>query len=467
MDVPAKPPTRTIRRVLFEPPIGPLTIETLLAMPEDQWGFLRDQITDRRQQRPNEPLARCGRCGSGVFIRVDALHTRRPLFAHFKHPLLQCEWHHETPSVDDVRAIQYMGQQEGDLHRSLCNTLADLLRADPRCREVTVGTYRPPTEGQHGRYPDVYAELEGVTPVALEVQLSRSFAPEIAGRTLFYGKENVGLIWVLWGVDPNDPELPQSFRDIIRRHRGNAFLFNDEAMKASQKDKTLLLSCHWRKADGSPAKPRLVRLDDLTFPDRGLPYFDDRRSRALLQQGTDARLRWWQAAKAKPEQWYSRDRETAFFSPAWDSLRYHVPDIRDYRDALRKEGYDRGHIAAVIFRLLSIVRTAHDGEQRNLATRESGKNAVVAMLNTALHSSEYARYGKLFRSLITLTAARKLLTAESLWGHINTACATVRQIDEDHPMWRGAQWLFPEALDPLVRHELDSLGSLPDWAQPD
>lgn len=465
MDAPSKPLRRTIRAALFEHPIGPVTIDDLLAMPEDQWGFLRDRINDRRAEKPDDHLARCLLCGSGVFIRVDALHSRRPLFVHFQHPDLQCEWHRETTSpIDDARAAQYRGQQESELHRRLCNVLADLLRGDPRCQKITVGEYRPPTVTNHGRFPDVYAELDGFPPVTLELQLSGSFAPEIAGRSLFYGQEKVGLIWVLYGINPNDPDLPQSFRDIIRRHRGNAFIFDQAAMQGSLEAKTLLLWCHWKKADGSSTKSRLVRLDDLTFPESGLPYFDDTRSRALLQLGTDARKRWWEAAKAKPERWYSRDRETSFFNPAWDSLRYHVPDIRDYRDALRKEGYDRGHIAAVIFRLLSIAKTAHVGEQRNLATREPN---VVAMLNTALHSSEYARYGKLFRSMIILTAARKVLAAESLWDHINTACATVAQIDEDHPMWRGARWLFPEVLDPLVRHELDSLSSLPAWAQPE
>jgi hypothetical protein len=457
MDALSKPPRRTIRAALFEHPIGPVNIADLLAMQEDQWGFLRDRI--------NDPLARCLLCGSGVFIRVDALQTRRPVFVHFKHPDLQCEWHRDTTfPLDDARAAQYRGQQESELHQRLCNVLGDLLRADPRCNKVTVGEYRAPTVTDHGRYPDVYAELEGLRPVTLELQLSKSFAPEIAGRSLFYGKEKVGLVWVLYGIDPNDADLPQSFRDIIRRHRGNAFLFDQAAMQASVKAKTLLLWCYRRKADGSPAKPRLTRLDELTFPERGLPYFDDSRSRALLQLGRDARERWWAAAKAKPDQWYSRHRERSFYGPAWDSLRYHVPDIRDYRDELRKEDYDRGHIAAVIFRLLSIVRTAHDGEQKNLATREGGKNAVVAMLNTALHSTEYARYAKLFGALINHTAAKNLLTAHSLKEHIQAALESARQIEEGHPMWKAARWLFPEALDSLVRHELESLGTLPEWA---
>ena len=436
-------------------------------MQEDQWGFLRDRINDRRAEKHSQPFARCLLCGSGIFIRVDALHSRRPVFVHFKHADLQCDWHRDsTIPIDAARAAQYRGQQESELHHRLCIVLGDLLRADSRCNKVTVGEYRAPTVTDHGRYPDVYAELEGLTPITLELQLSKSFAPEIAGRSLFYGKEKVGLIWVLYGIDPSGANLPQSFRDIIRRHRGNAFLFDHAAMQASVSSKTLLLWCYRRKADGSAAKPRLIRLDELTFPDQGLPYFDDSRSRALLQLGKDARERWWAAAKAKPDQWYSRHQERSFYGSAWDSLRYHVPDIRDYRDELRKEDYDRGHIAAVIFRLLSIVRTAHDGEQKNLATRERGKNAVVAMLNTALHSSEYARYAKLVSALIDQTTAKNLLNALSLHEHIRTALNSAHQVEEGHPMWQAARWLFPEVLDPLVRHELESLGSLPNWAKP-
>jgi hypothetical protein len=150
---------------------------------------------------------------------------------------------------------------------------------------------------------------------------------------------------------------------------------------------------------------------------------------------------------------------------AWGSLRTCVPEIRLFRDQLwAEEEHTNGHIAAVILRLLSIIRTAYDGKQRNLATMHSGKSCCVSMLNTSLNSKEYARYGKLIRSLIILTAARKFLSAESLWAKINTACASVPQIEEDHPMWKAARWLFPEALDSLVRHELESLGSLPEWA---
>jgi hypothetical protein len=247
-----------------------VTIDDLLKMPEDQWGYLRDRINDRREENSDDPLARCLLCGSGVFIRVEALQTRRPLFVHFKHPDVQCEWHRDTTSpIDDARAAQYRGQQESELHRRLCNVLADLLRADPRCQKITVGEYKPPTVTEHGRFPDVYAELEGIPAMTLELQLSGSFAPEIAGRSLFYGKEDVGLIWVLYGVDPHAADLAQSFRDIIRRHRGNAFLFDQAAMKASVKAKTLLLWCHRKKGDGSPAKPKLVRLDDLHVSEEG------------------------------------------------------------------------------------------------------------------------------------------------------------------------------------------------------
>lgn len=462
-------PQRTVQAALFEGAVGLLSARELIALSEDTWGHLRDVITDRRVAEPDRYLARCLLCNSGVYIRSQALNgTRLPMFVHFKGEGLECPWHYATPmKLDDVRAAQYWGQQESELHRNLCSVLADLLRADPRHRHSTVGTYHAPTATQHGRYPDVYVELEGLSPITLELQLSKSFSPEIAARQHYYRQERVGLIWVLYGIDPADPDLPQAFRDIIRRHRGNAFLFDQEAMKASIEAGTLLLWCRSRNAEGELKAPRLIRLDELTFPERGLPFFDDCRSPVLIEQGAKARKRWWEALTAKPKNWWHGDRECDFFAPAYASLIRHVPKLREFKEELyQREGRGKGHIAAVIFRLLSIALTAKEGEDRNRATKHSGKGAMVSMLNTSVHSQEFSHYAELFETLLRSTAASRLLAASSLKTHLRDAKLKSPQVQAGHPMWQAAEWLFPEVFDPILREELDSLGSLPEWAVP-
>jgi competence CoiA-like predicted nuclease len=61
---------------------------------------------------------------------------------------------------------------------------------------VTVDTYRRPSIAARGRYPDVYAEIDGLGKFAIEVQLSKPFAPEIVARHIHYEAEGVALLWV-------------------------------------------------------------------------------------------------------------------------------------------------------------------------------------------------------------------------------------------------------------------------------
>jgi hypothetical protein len=462
-------PRRIVRAAMFEGTIGPITADELLAMDEDTWGHLRDIINDRRAADPQRPLAICLRCARALFIRAMKIAEKRlPLFVHFAHPELDCEWHvGKTISPDDARAAQYHGQQESELHRALCEKLAELLRADPRHRRSTVGDYHRPTESDHGRYPDVYAELEGVPPFTLELQLSRTFAPEIAARGRYYGREDVALIWVLYGIAPGDEDVPQSFRDVIRRHRGNAFIFDQGAMRASVEANTLVLRCFLKNRDGSFSRPRLVRLDGLTFPANGLPYFEDRRSPVLVGPAKEGRKRWLDAIAQIDLKQGRVGYKVPEFDPAYASLIRQVCGLREWIQAIwANERQPKHHFFAVMTVLFSIARTAHDGRDRNLATLHSGKGAMVAMLNTRLHADEYAPYATLIEAMLMGTSADRLLSTPSLPQHIRQAKDAAAQVLPGHPVWEAAVYLFPEVLRPIVREELESLGELPDWANP-
>lgn len=464
-------PQRTVKAAVFDGDLGPFTAAELMSLPEEAWGHLRDLISDRRAVQPENPLARCLLCKRGVFIRVQALGEQRlPMLVHFAEPGLNCEWHRATTiHPDAARAAQYAGQQESELHRNLCEAIARLLQADPRCKRTTVGQYHPPTESEHGRYPDVYAELEGLPPVTLELQLSRTLAPEIAGRGVYYQRERVGLIWVLYGISPDDANLPQSFRDVIRRHRGNAFLFDRAAAEASAKAGTLVLRCLRRKkSDDAFYAPKLVRLDELTFPDKGLPFFEDCRTPALLEPAERAREKWFDAiAEFDPKTAHVGMRSGAF-SRAWDSLRMYEPTIAAYkRELYSVERFAKDHIISVLLILFSIARTGFDGRERNLATAHSGKGSMVAMLNTRLHAAEFQEYAALIWFMLAHTAADWLLETKSLEQHIVRAAADApKQVLPGHPMWQAAQRLFPEVYDRVARSELGSLATLPAWACP-
>src|ERR1700739_355702 len=100
MSTPSQP-RRIIEAAMIEG-VGPIRARELLAMTDDDWGILRDRITDRRAGRPAGLVARCMMCGSKVFIKVRTIDQRkRPLFAHYKGGDPRCPWgHHSTVSMD-------------------------------------------------------------------------------------------------------------------------------------------------------------------------------------------------------------------------------------------------------------------------------------------------------------------------------------------------------------------------------
>ncbi len=220
-----------------------------MAMPSAQWEHIRFEITKRRQEDPvtaTRPLQALSRQrihqSSGDVIRSCAL-----LCAFFGREI-RLPWHHGSNlRPDEARAAQYLGQQESALHRWLCEQVAEIVSLDKRARDISVDTYRRATIEGRGRWPDVYFELEGLARFAIEIQLSKPFALEIAARQLFYNREGISLIWLFRDLDA---PLPQGFRDVITLQRGNAFTIGDEVLRDSREKRQLLLDCHLETVRG-------------------------------------------------------------------------------------------------------------------------------------------------------------------------------------------------------------------------
>lgn len=405
--------------------IGPVTAHDLVAMPEDSWGLLRDRITDRRQG--NDGLvARCLACDGCVYIRTARRRgVSLPLFAHYSGSDPSCPWYHgRNTAPDDARAAQYQGRQESDFHRLMCEQVAALVALDPRHVRHTVAEYLPPTETAHGRFPDVYVEWEGFGAFAVEFQMSSTFQTEISARCKHYEREGVPLLWILFGIDTKT-QVQQSFIDVIRRHRGNAFVLDPPAVEASKEQRTLVLNCYMRSGDGFDP-PKLVRFDELTIPRSKLPYHEDRIVTPLLAD-IEQRRRPWFSSLAK-----------------WD----HSAPLH---------GLERPQ-SLLVAAAFSIVAAAN-GKERNYA---SGHPNIRAMLNTYLHAGAFSGYTDLLTRLIGNTAMAGLLKAkvgEHLRRHRSEA-----QADERSPEWSMLRHLLPEALDPVVREELRYLDALPVWA---
>jgi hypothetical protein len=420
-------PQRIIEAAIIDR-IGAVTAHELLSMPDDRWGLIRDRITDSRHGK-DDLVARCMGCGGDLYIRTSKLRgIARPLFQHYTGSDPNCPWY-QGGNIDpnDARAAQYQGLQESLFHRQMCEQIAQLVSLDHRYLTHTVEAYLPPTENTHGRFPDIYVEWAEYGPFAIEFQMSGTFQTEISARCKHYEREGIPLIWVLFGID-TVVDLPQSIVDFIRRHRGNAFVLDQAAVAASREQKTLVLSCHLRNANGSLAPPTLVRLDQLTIPRSKLPYFEDRIVEPRLAEIENLRRPWFEALTL------------------WEADRY-------------KKLIDLGRPQSVLLAAaFSIVATAN-GRVHNYASEHDN---LTAMLNTYISTRFFSSYTDLLARLIDSTTIGSLLKP-SVKSHLSRYRNQV-QADEQSEEWQLLRRLLPEALDPVLREELIYLDAMPKWA---
>lgn len=458
---------RTILIADFELPRGAITVEQLMVMPRAGWEHLRSQINVRRREDRSTPIARCRLCEGGVFIRAQATqNTHVPMYAHYPETSRDCPWYEgNNLRPDDARAAQYQGHQESALHRRLCSTIDQLVKADQRCSHSAVNTYLRPEIHQRGRWPDVYADLSGLGRFALEVQLSKPFALEIAARHVHYDAEGIALVWIFSTLE--NP-MPQGFHDVVAMQRGNAFVFDEEAEAASIERGTLVLKCFLENSHGGWREPRLIALDDLQTGVGRSAFVEDCRSVALKKRCKTDRSRWWDAMKMAREERPNSPEYSGHYEDAWADMKADVPGLWEWeRDfwAVRSNRA-RAHTAMLYAILCSVAHSADAGRPILYITKFSGDSAVLSMLNSKLSGTDFKHCASLIATFVRATPLLGLLEKPSLERIIAEAQKTDVQIAEDHPLWRVMARLFPEVLDGLVRAELDDLGQLPCWATP-
>lgn len=456
---------RTIEIADFELPRGPVAIGELLAMPRADWEHLRAEINRRRIEARDRPLAVCRLCQKAVYIKsVAGKDGHAPLFAHLGEGLSDCPWFTGNPlRPDDARAAQYQGHQESALHAWMCRTIAEVAGRDLRCTDIAIDTYRRLTIAGRGLWPDVFFEMAGIGQFALEIQLSKPFAPEVAMRHLRYERGDVSLIWIFRDIDANPP---QGFRDVITMQRGNVFLFDEAALKASIAQSKLILTCLLESPTGY-LKPRLVGLDELDLSAGRAVFLEDRRSAALAERCKAGRALWWKAF-LKPPEGHDYTFEEAEFGRAWTSIRAFVPTLPSWKSEWWQAHRSNGerHFAQFAAILFSIVHSAVAGADTLHISAYRGQGALVAMLNSKLTSIFFKPYADLFDLFLSRTSLADLLSRDSLKKLLLHAKLETAQIGPEHPVWAGARRLFPEVLDPILRTELEDLDQLPDWAMP-
>lgn len=458
---------RTILIADFELPRGAVTIEQLMAMPRAGWEHLRTQINMRRREDKGRPLAKCRLCEGGIFIRAQADRGDHiPLYAHYPEASRNCPWYEgNNLREDDARAAQYQGHQESALHRRLCSTIEQLVKADPRCSHSAVNTYLRSEIHKRGRWPDVFADLSGLGRFALEVQLSKPFAPEVAARHVHYDDEGIALVWIF---NTLEEPMPQGFHDVVAMQRGNAFVFDDEAEAASIERGTLVLKCFIENGHDGWSEPSLVSLDDLQTGAGRSAFVEDCRSKALKQRSKQERARWWDAMKLAQEERPNSPEYSNHYEDPWSDMKSGVPGVWEWeRDFwIERSNRARAHTAVLYAILCSVAHSAAAHRPILHITKFSGESAVLSMLNSKLSGSDFKHCASLIETFVGSTSLSYLLEKNSLRRIIAEAKQSEAQVDQDHALWRIMARLFPEVLDGLVRAELADLGQLPDWASP-
>ena len=457
-------PHRTLKRVSVRSADGSVeivTIEQLLAAPPAAADNLRIQATNFFKGDPNGFDVGCLNCGAPVYVS----HARRAgvseaFFAHRPDPDAEpCAWRddHDGASIDELRQQQYQGRQESRRHELLCEAVATMARRDPRHLESKVDAYRRNERGEGWRFPDVLLRFEGLGGFVIEVQCSRTWMPEIAGRHADYARDGVRLIWVVPEFDPTQP-LPRHVRDICGYHRGNIFVLDDAAFAAARDRGTVALTVYVRTADGRFEPPQTITLDDLTLPEGGCPYFKDGETGPLRTEFEARRAPW-----------------VAYFE-----------GLHDRRDALLEDtperralivGFRVGHatdngqrcsddvlvdIAAVLFAVFAAARGAPRVYVTGLANYKS-------LLNTLLgHRPHLRRCATLFERLIAQSPLRSALSGP-LGRHLDDAKTRPGESQADYNDDETAlfRYLVPEIFDSIVRRLLVDRGMTPIWAKPD
>ncbi|UTW59534.1 hypothetical protein KFE96_04305 [Kordiimonas sp. SCSIO 12603] len=435
---------RTILSAMLSGEIGPLTSDQLLALPKTEWQHLRDAITDNRRGQAKGVEAKCMACGAPVYISCsDVKGEKRPYYAHYNEANQSCPWYRgKNLSPHDARAIQYAGQQESEVHRMLCEKVDELVRLDARYMSSTVDQYLPPKDNSHGRYPDVYFELEGLGQFVIEIQKSNTFQTEISDRIGHYQRENIPIIWVLFGLEAGK-DVNQSFSDVIQRHRGNAFVLDQAAIKKSISRQSLHLSCYLLDKNGELEPPVQVSLDQLTVPQNMVPFYQDRIAEPMCAEFRNRRIGLYKAIRS------------------WDIEDQYVV-IVDIEIAFSELPVQASLDLAFVKCIATIYSIILDGLQRPeiLVTR---CHNIKAMINSLCQGHEYARYSALLIEVLKHSHLNYLLQ-EKVGEHLSRNAKAL--VLEDSSQWAVASYLFPELLNPLKRKLLSDLGALPVWAVP-
>lgn len=381
-------------------------------------------------------IAFCIACNAPVFVKAANSTKVRPHFAHRGSVGLSCLWSDERTNTPDQRRAQiFGGNQESDVHRAMCNLVVELVSADERYIENSgkVDEYFKPEEGGRGRWPDARFELKLLGKFAIEVQFAPSLATEVVGRSEFYMRERINLIWLLpWY---SFEQVQRAFaEDIAHEAKGNYFVLDYTAIEESRKSGTLKLWAAWK--NGNELKKKIVSLDDLTYSQNSHPFYTDKKTLELF------------ATAIK--------RRENIYSDLLNTKRWSFPKPKILSEVDSQPEFNDERFLRIIFSIWSATLGSYKNLENNLPN-------LVAQLNAYLESEDGKERTNVVWNFIKSTRAQEMIKETTITKI--RAGKSKPQLDSSNEWVSFIYGLFPEVFRADLRALAQENGTLPEWAK--
>lgn len=259
-----------------------VSVESLLAMSESEFSVLRREAMEARIDRRQGGCAvryQCAICKVPLYLSRRIAGTQNRWFVH-DGKSHDCPWYEGNRlAPEQVKALVYRGQQEGQKHRELKEYIARWLKRDPLISDVNCEqtTFSEVVKGEWRR-PDVKC-LYGGVKVVFEIQLSYTFLSDVIARDAFYRREKTFVIWVFAAFDRSRAAIT----DEAFFNKRNLFVIDAEARQLTSNRLALTFSGYHQMPTMDMSSRWLdvwqstpIGMADLKLPnDTFRPYFFD------------------------------------------------------------------------------------------------------------------------------------------------------------------------------------------------
>lgn len=194
----------------------------------------------------------CPTCGQK--LKISGKGTQRGQVSFFAHMYDSEECPIKTDgnyTKEEIEILKYARIKESERHIKLKGKLYNAL-TDEKSRElgfqnvVMEKHFKSENPVLSWKRPDVYSEFRE-KKIVFELQLSTTFLSVIVARDIFYKLNDTYIIWVFnFSANTEFVTLGNLMcKDIYYANKRNAFVFDEEAMERSIKEKELVLACIW------------------------------------------------------------------------------------------------------------------------------------------------------------------------------------------------------------------------------